>query len=134
MEEQTIDMEKMGIVKEAIDLWKKARDRDYRFREIRLEVDSEKDENGMFTIIGRQTLRSKENAEDDWKEVALEVMFNDKDLNTALQNTYQFLQKYGMMFGDAIFEDGFMELVQGVDAKFLQENMVKLDEEVGYLN
>lgn len=98
---------KIGLLAE------RAKDRKYKRRTMEVNLVSEIDADSFCKVIGKMTLSVSENPEDTsmLKVIPMEVMFIDKKPEVAVAMTLNHLNLIPMRYGDAIFEDGFFDLL-----------------------
>jgi uncharacterized membrane protein len=94
-------------------LAEKAQGRKYKRRTMEVNLVSEIDADGFCKVVGKMTLSASENPEDVsmLKVIPMEVMFIDKKPEVAVAMTLNHLNLIPMQYGDAIFEEGFFDLL-----------------------
>ncbi|KKN14454.1 hypothetical protein LCGC14_0996060 [marine sediment metagenome] len=97
---------KMDVLREAAD------NREYVYRKLVINVVSEKD-GEEWTVKGSLNIRVSEELgnEDAVKEKNIEALSSGKSSNEALADVFLHLNIIPQQFGDAIFEEGFEDLL-----------------------
>lgn len=117
-----------GISKETIDklagMIRSSRDRRYQYREIDIQYSAEEKKNGEICVIGTQTLKSREARIDPWIEVNLQAMHVGRSVDEAMGMVNSKLQEHGQVFGDAVFEEGFWDLIEGNSTEGLLTQLI----------
>lgn len=106
-------MDKAKRVKEQMDaLRERADKRNYIFRDYNVHVSSKKVDD-KWTVDGKLVLKVSEELdnEDSIIEVPFGVMVTETELEEAVGATFFHLNFISQNFGDAIYEDGFFELL-----------------------
>lgn len=117
-----------GIPKETIAklarMIRASRERRYQYREIDIHYSAEERNNGEICVIGTQTLKSREARIDPWVEVKLQAMHVGRSVHEAMGMVNSDLQEHGLVFGDAIFEQGFWDLIEGNSTEGLLTQLI----------
>jgi hypothetical protein len=87
--------------------------KNYVRRTMLLDLVSEVGKDGFTQVIGRLTLSATENPSDESKLriIPFEVMFIDKNSAKAIESVLAHLNAIPLKFGDAMFEEGFFEIL-----------------------
>ena len=107
--------DRMGV------LMKRSEERNYIYRDYRIKVVSTK-EDGTWKVSGKLELAVSEELDNPEAvvETPLEVMVTDDDYGEALSTVFFNLNFIPQNFKDAIFEEGFFELLNEAD-EFVEE-------------